>query len=100
MIISYIKYIEDFKRLLKYTNYFNILKIFIIDMIFNNSIVKNYYKNNLVEIRINSPKLLYHKKKISNVIAMISEEEYFNFIKKQIYNVVIDIGAYAGLFSF
>ena len=71
-----------------------------IHILYNNIFTKNLFKNDLIKIKVNNFEIFYHRKYISNIIAMIGKEEYFNFIEKhRVYHNVVDIGAYAGLFS-
>ncbi|MFZ8848976.1 MAG: FkbM family methyltransferase [Thermoproteota archaeon] len=92
--ISYLNKLKFIKRDIK--NY----KLLILDILYNNTFTKNLFKNDLIKIKVDNFELFYHRKYISNIIAMISKEEYFNFIEKhRVYHNVVDIGAYAGLFS-
>jgi len=99
MIISsiYIPYLNKLKFIKRdIKNY----KLLILDILYNNTFTKNLFKNDLIKIKVDNFELFYHRKYISNIIAMIGKEEYFNFIEKhRVYHNVVDIGAYAGLFS-
>jgi len=93
-------YIPYFAKLRNIKGDIKSFKLFLLDILYNNTFTKNLFKNDLIKIKVNNFELFYHRKYISNIIAMIGKEEYFNFIEKhRVYHNVVDIGAYAGLFS-
>jgi len=96
-MIKYFPYMFYIKEGMKKRNLNSVLQ-YMMKNIINKFIPIN--QNRIIKLNLNNYKIFYHEKYLSNFINIISYNEYLNFINlnKRFYSV-IDVGAYAGLFS-